>query len=390
MTAAAAARAHNTASATRLPISPDLAQARQFLKLIDPAAKRFTLQTFDDNRARKASNLARVLELNGFTREVSELHKAGAGIYLTVNETDGKGRKDENIIRIRDIWQEDDSGYEGVFPIEPTTVIETSDGHFHRHWTVADDWPTDEKGQADFAGVMRRMVADYGSDRNAADVSRVLRIPGFYNQKDPAKPQFIQTVGGCGKRYTRAQILAAFPPLPEEKPKYTNGANGHSTWQPKSEEGERIRDALTAIPADDREVWLRIGMALKSELGDSGFDPWREWSLRSNKFDDKDCRRVWGSIEPEGGVTIATLFRLARDHGWQDESRQGPHQPQRSGRGSGAAKKPHAQAKPSNIIWGIPRGDEEQLWLVDQLLPETGVGLGPANGARSRPSSAWT
>ena len=65
-------------------------------------------------------------------------------------------------------------------------------------------------------------------------------------------------------------------------------------------------------------TWLRCGMALKTELGDAGFASWREWAMTSAKWDEDDGRRVWKSIEPEGGVTIATLFGLAQDHGWRE------------------------------------------------------------------------
>ena len=34
----------------------------------------------------------------------------------------------------------------------------------------------------------------------------------------------------------------------------------------------QIGSAISFIPAIDRELWVEIGMALKSELGDSGFD----------------------------------------------------------------------------------------------------------------------
>ena len=43
---------------------------------------------------------------------------------------------------------EDDDGYEGGFPIEPSLVVETSPGHFHRYWLVDGDWPADEQGRA--------------------------------------------------------------------------------------------------------------------------------------------------------------------------------------------------------------------------------------------------
>jgi hypothetical protein len=50
--------------------------------------------------------------------ELSHLNEQGAGIFVTVNETDGKGRKRENITRVRAVWQEDDDGFDGPFPLE--------------------------------------------------------------------------------------------------------------------------------------------------------------------------------------------------------------------------------------------------------------------------------
>ena len=100
-----------------------------------------------------------------------------------------------------------------------------------------------------------------------------------------------------------------------------NGSKSQSTANPRGDDVERIRDALRVIPADDREVWLRVGMGLKCELGDAGFGLWREWSMSSIKFDEPDTRRVWLSLKPEGGVTIATVFGLAHDHGWRETRR---------------------------------------------------------------------
>jgi len=96
----------------------------------------------------------------------------------------------------------------------------------------------------------------------------------------------VRVVAETGMRYVRSEILAAFPPI--EKPSHTN--NSHATWRSAGEEAERIRDALRAIPSDDRGVWLRIGMSLKSELGDGGFALWREWSQSSIKFDQEDSQ----------------------------------------------------------------------------------------------------
>lgn len=80
-----------------------------------------------------------------------------------------------------------------------------------------------------------------------------------------------------------------------------------------------IISALSVIPADDREVWLRMGMAVKSALGDAGWTIWNDWSRLSTKYNARDARDVWRSIKPGGGVTAASLFKLSKDQGWKPD-----------------------------------------------------------------------
>ena len=82
---------------------------------------------------------------------------------------------------------------------------------------------------------------------------------------------------------------------------------------------ERTRDALQFIPASDRDTWLRMGMAVKSELGDTGFDVWEAWSQQDESFDPKAAKDVWKSIRGNGKVTAGTLFHEAKAHGWRDD-----------------------------------------------------------------------
>lgn len=86
---------------------------------------------------------------------------------------------------------------------------------------------------------------------------------------------------------------------------------------------DRIREALQFIDASDRETWLRMGMAIKSELADTGFDVWEAWSQQAESFNGKDARDVWKSIRAGGKVTIGTLFYEAKANGWHDD---GMHQ----------------------------------------------------------------
>lgn len=81
------------------------------------------------------------------------------------------------------------------------------------------------------------------------------------------------------------------------------------------QERSRIRDALALIPSEERELWVRIGMAVKSALGEEGFDLWDEWSRRAQSYRESDARAVWRSIDPQGGITLGTLFFEARKYG---------------------------------------------------------------------------
>jgi Primase C terminal 2 (PriCT-2) len=63
-------------------------------------------------------------------------------------------------------------------------------------------------------------------------------------------------------------------------------------------EAERIRSALSVIPANDRIIWLTIGAALHS----TGWDDlarllWDEWSWTSGKFDEADQEKAWRSFD---------------------------------------------------------------------------------------------
>ena len=75
----------------------------RFLNALDPGTTRFTFQTFDDNQDRKDASLVRVLHgtINQYWLALGNLNDKGAGIFVTINETDLKGRTAKNIVRVR-------------------------------------------------------------------------------------------------------------------------------------------------------------------------------------------------------------------------------------------------------------------------------------------------
>lgn len=77
---------------------------------------------------------------------------------------------------------------------------------------------------------------------------------------------------------------------------------------------------------EDRQTWLSIGMALKSEFGDSGFDAWDRWSQNAANYSAPACRSSWRGFKSAtaGGYTIGTLIKLAKDGGYTFDANDVP------------------------------------------------------------------
>ncbi|KVW14662.1 DNA replication protein [Burkholderia cepacia] len=82
------------------------------------------------------------------------------------------------------------------------------------------------------------------------------------------------------------------------------------------DESARVRAALAVIPADDYGVWVDMAFALKHGLGDAGFEIWDEWSRTAGNYNERAARTTWRSVKESGGKTLASLFWLAREHGF--------------------------------------------------------------------------
>ncbi|CAN5738828.1 DUF927 domain-containing protein [soil metagenome] len=84
-------------------------------------------------------------------------------------------------------------------------------------------------------------------------------------------------------------------------------------------DSSRIRSALSCIQPNDRELWVKMAMAIKSELSDDeGFSIWSEWSQCDDSFNERDAVSVWRGINPSGNVNLGTLFYEAKKNGWAD------------------------------------------------------------------------
>lgn len=79
----------------------------------------------------------------------------------------------------------------------------------------------------------------------------------------------------------------------------------------------KAREALSYIPSTERDTWLKMGMAIKSEFGDDGYPAWNEFSERAtDSYNPRHTKDVWKSIGA-GTISIATLFHTAKQYGWE-------------------------------------------------------------------------
>jgi len=322
-----------TAAAEELySIIPDLVEAQCHLTMLDEDAEGFTFQTFDDDKVRKKLEMeqARVRghqykdplahiftgTLEQCAAALTRFNQRGAGVYVTVNATDGKGRRNENIKRIRALFQEDD-GDGKPLPCDPHFIVESSPRKFHRYILV-EGISIDEFRMAQEAVVVR-----HGSDPNAKDPARVLRLAGFYHLKNPDQPWRVRIVANDGgPPLPRLEVARLFAPLTEAEKRAAGGAQASPRTSANAAPGvalneqtvKELRSALLFLRADEREVWIRLGLALKS-LGDAGRGLWLDWSATSEKFDAGDAARVWDSFKPSQ-ISYRTVFEEAQAKGW--------------------------------------------------------------------------
>lgn len=139
-----------------------------------------------------------------------------------------------------------------------------------------------------------------------------------------------------------------------------------------------VQAALEHIPPHDRDTWVKIAMAVKSELGEAGRDIWEGWSQGAESYRPADAAAVWRSAKETGGVTIATLFHIAKEHGF-DPASASPAKPptpaeiaKRKARAEAERRKieaTHAVASTRAAkLWSAGQSKENHPYLLDKAV----------------------
>ncbi|MDQ3753181.1 MAG: hypothetical protein M3371_00440 [Acidobacteriota bacterium] len=218
---------------------------------------RFTARQFVVTRHALASDA-------GVQEQLRRLN-AARGLYFVVN---AGGDDDKSITRFNAFFAEDDSRTMAeqhrrldAAPLAPSIRVETRQS-VHAYFLI--DGPCSE---AQWRDIQLRLIAYFGGDKSIKNPSRVMRLPFFdhvhYDEETGALSfERVELVEFAPeRRYTLAEMQAAFPPVDEPAPaqetradESSQSATEFASWDElHAEAARRIR--LSAKARTDRKGW---------------------------------------------------------------------------------------------------------------------------------------
>ena len=341
------------ADATASATPHDKAAAAAFLAALAPTARQFTFQLFSDDDRGYAEIVhgtleevwPKVLSLNTTER--------GVGVFVTINETDLRGRRVENIIRPRALFADAD-GPDQIQQTRdtsceagatPTMVVLTSPGRAHFYW-CCDDVPREQ-----FSELQGALIGKLGTDPAVKDLPRVMRLPGTLHLKDPKAPSKV-TLLISGQRWKlpdlSAQLaLSLAPSSNRAKPDFGSlppadrgrlarmfGADYfsalHDLYAGIETNIEEIRSAAAALRPTTIAAepdWVKFARGMAHEAAVYSAQAEELWlvldttSTAAPGYNQVENRRRWERYIDEAfnhraPLTIATVFSMARKDGW--------------------------------------------------------------------------
>lgn len=188
--------------------------------------------------------------------ELVRLNELGHGVFVMVNEGDGQGRKGENVVAVRAVFIDDD----GDGPVHspsteaapPSMVVQSKRGP-QSYWVLQPGEPKEAFTPAQVA-----LAKHFGTDPKVKDLPRVMRLPGFFHQKNRQSPYLVTIKEVRPVRYTIKEVMAAYPapvaaanepmqsvraagPAPRDVPKATRAPD-------TSQVARRARAYLAKVP----------------------------------------------------------------------------------------------------------------------------------------------
>ena len=258
-------------------------QAIHFLNVLDPKRKLLSFRTFDDkpksNRPELLGNLSG--SFVACEQQLRDRNKNEAGVFLVIN--DG-GHKDKDITRVRAVFADTDGAplKPIIDALAPHFVIATSLGKWHVYWLVDDEFPLHQ-----FKPIQSAIAQKYGTDGSVNNLSRVMRLPGFFHNKgEPFEVRFT-ALNKDLPRYSADQIISGLALTEHMNIKTLETTTPHrapnlALLQAMDTNTYSVRDVEEMLrfidPWCDRVRWMNVLFALAEEYGEEGLVLAVRWS----------------------------------------------------------------------------------------------------------------
>jgi len=306
------------------PVLPSFEEAEVFLTALAGQDTPFTFQTFDDVKDRKEKSLARIFHgtFNQHKQVLKALNAQRAGVYVTVNQTDLKGRSLANIVKVRALFVDLDGS--PIQPIkdlpedlQPHIIIESSPNKWHAYWLV------NNCTLEQFKPLQQALAAKFDGDKAVCDLPRVMRLTGFSHNKAASFITRIHTMQDNLPPYSVNKLIVGLGLNNDKKPKSQAAIVAISAIDddftiglpPEEDVINDLKSALEYLSCEPYHEWSDVGQALKT-LGNVGLKLWLTWSSKSVKFDRAEAIRKW-RYELEGTRTsYKAIFTKAKANGW--------------------------------------------------------------------------
>ena len=301
-----------------------------------------TLQFFDDGAAKRKA-LAKCVHgvLRDVWPDVIRRQSTGAGVFVTVCETNGRGRSSTDIVRGRAAWADDDTARPVArtdWPMKPHLIVESSPGKRHYYWL------TDTQDLRGLEVANKAIADNYGTDRGATDMARVLRLAGTLHLKDPSTPHLVRIEhASTAPAYDWANMRTAFhnskgttpPPMPVKATAATAESDDMGIGELPAATDTELADLRSALKhlakekhGSERDDWIAIGQALKgtARLEAGARAPeirelWLDYSRECRGFEnDEKALQKWEDLKGDHSGKGA-IFKIAQSGGWVNPAR---------------------------------------------------------------------
>ena len=166
-------------------LAPDLAVCDHFLEYCT-GGEDVAFRTFNDQDSANTLPIKLYGQLEDVAVKLTQENQKGSGVFWVVNKSDSNKQTDAAITQVRALFVDLDGAE--LAPvinanIRPHILIESSPRKYHGYWLVSGNFPV-----ADFSRFQKALARKFNGDPVVSNLSRVMRLPGFYHRKDPDNP----------------------------------------------------------------------------------------------------------------------------------------------------------------------------------------------------------